>query len=537
MNILTARIKSLRRMAFRILIRVYRLIAGGVVDWICNLFLNFIERQSLPLIQDPVLLESAVSLAKKIRTKQVTCVSVVQAYIQRIQEVQPVINAVVEQRFNDALEEACHVDNLILSGEKTVQQLEKEFPLLGIPLSVKEAISVSGMLFTAGAVERKGVRASRDAEAVALLRKAGAIPIVVTNTSEQCFWMETYNNLYGRTNNPYDSRRTAGGSSGGEGALLAAAGSLIGIGNDIGGSIRIPACFNGVFGHKPSSGIVCNDGHFPHTELVLQPFIGTGPMSRYASDLRLMLKVMADDKAPEYRLNKKFDIRSLKVFYMDDNGGDSCTSAVSPDIKEALSQVIEHFRKTCDVPPQKVQIKHLKYGFRVWAHALSPVVTKTPRVGDLVLGKSSLFRALFELVKCFFGLSDHTFPILVTIIIDEILGPTKESHAAPFIAIQKKLEQSFQSLLQDNCVFLMPTMPEPAPFHYVSCLRAPNCGYVALFNILGLPATHCPLRLNADGLPIGLQIISGMKNDYLNLAVAEELEAMFGGWTCPAGGV
>lgn len=103
-------------------------------------------------------------------------------------------------------------------------------------------------------MSRKGKTAPEDSDAVAMMRKAGAIPLAVTNVSELCMWWESSNNLYGRTNNPYDTTRIVGGSSGGEGSLITAAGTPFGIGSDIGGSIRLPSFFNGIFGHKPSKG-------------------------------------------------------------------------------------------------------------------------------------------------------------------------------------------------------------------------------------------------------------------------------------------
>ena len=124
-------------------------------------------------------------------------------------------------------------------------------PLLGVPFTVKESIALEGMPNTAGVVARREYRASRTATAVKRLVDAGAIPLGVTNTSELTLWIESENRLYGRTNNPYDWSRTAGGSSGGEGAAVGSGGSAFGIGGDIGGSIRIPALFCGVFGHKP----------------------------------------------------------------------------------------------------------------------------------------------------------------------------------------------------------------------------------------------------------------------------------------------
>ena len=125
------------------------------------------------------------------------------------------------------------------------------------------------------------------------LIEAGAIPLGVTNTSELTLWIESSNNLYGRTSNPYDPTRTAGGSSGGEGAAVGCGGSPFGVGADIGGSIRIPALFCGVFGHKPSSGLVPNTGMYPPTPGEAGRMLGTGVIARRAEDLMPLLRLIA----------------------------------------------------------------------------------------------------------------------------------------------------------------------------------------------------------------------------------------------------
>ena len=137
----------------------------------------------------------------------------------------------------------------------------------------------------------------------------------VTNVSELCLWMESSNYVYGRTNNPYHYGRTPGGSSGGEGSILSAAGSPFGIGSDIGGSIRMPAFFNGIFGHKPSTGIVCNMGQIPVANGTLDSYLVTGPLSRFCCDLKPMLKVMMKpEKVNVLKLDDPVDLKKIKVF-------------------------------------------------------------------------------------------------------------------------------------------------------------------------------------------------------------------------------
>uniref|UniRef100_A0A914LPN0 Amidase domain-containing protein n=1 Tax=Meloidogyne incognita TaxID=6306 RepID=A0A914LPN0_MELIC len=153
------------------------------------------------------------------------------------------------------------------------------------------------------------------------VKDAGAILLAITNVPELALWWESSNKLYGRSNNPYDVRRTPGGSSGGEGALIAAAGSVIGLGNDVGGSLRVPAVFCGIFGLKPGPGIVPSSGIIPHVRggYVTQ-MASAGPMARYASDLALMLQVLAGEDVAQNRLHlqQPVNFKNVKIFYMEE---------------------------------------------------------------------------------------------------------------------------------------------------------------------------------------------------------------------------
>src|SRR5262249_8717417 len=146
---------------------------------------------------------------------------------------------------------------------------------------------------TGGLYARRGKPATRDATAVKRLRAAGAIPLGVTNVSELCMWMESANTVYGRTSNPYDLARTPGGRSGGEGAIVGAGASPVGLGSDVGGSIRMPAFFCGVFGHKPTGGLIPNTGQFPIAENDALRYLTTGPLCRRAEDLWPIVRTLA----------------------------------------------------------------------------------------------------------------------------------------------------------------------------------------------------------------------------------------------------
>ncbi|MDY0406370.1 amidase [Virgibacillus sp. 179-BFC.A HS] len=232
----------------------------------------------------------ATELAQKIRDREITCTEAVSDYIKQITKVNPRINAMVEERFTQAIEEAKEKD--LQLNESTAKG-----DLFGVPISVKEAYDVAGMKTTGGLLYRRKAFASEDAEVVKRLKNAGAIILGKTNTPELCFCQETENKLYGRTNNPWDIARTAGGSSGGEGSLLAAGGAAIGIGSDIGGSIRFPSHFNGVIGFKSGMFQVSADGNFPNINHPLQQrMLGLGPMGKSVRDMKRMYHIIADRK-------------------------------------------------------------------------------------------------------------------------------------------------------------------------------------------------------------------------------------------------
>jgi len=211
------------------------------------------------MASESLLFRSATELARMIRDREVSSRDVVEAHIRRIEEVNPSLNAVVATRFDDAREEARRADVLISRASAPGDVS----PLCGVPCTVKEAFALEGMPNTGGLLSRKGKVARQDATTVSRLRSAGAIPLGVTNVSELGMWVESNNLVYGRTASAHGRRRTSGGSSGGEGAIVSAGGSPFGLASDIGGSIRVPAFFNGVFGHKPTGGLVPNSGQFP----------------------------------------------------------------------------------------------------------------------------------------------------------------------------------------------------------------------------------------------------------------------------------
>ncbi|OXU26780.1 hypothetical protein TSAR_006488 [Trichomalopsis sarcophagae] len=502
--------------------------------------------EAQPPIKDLTLMHSATALAIKIRNRQLTSEEVVRSYIARIKEIQPILNCVTETRFEDALKEAKKCDELLKSPNgPSAELLAKEKPFLGVPFTTKDCIAIEKMKHTAGLVARKNCLADKDAESVHLMRLAGAIPIATTNVSELAMWWESTNCIYGTSRNPYNTRHIVGGSSGGEGCLLGAAGSPCGIGSDIGGSIRMPSFFNGIFGHKPSKGekekcivefakgIVSNHGQYPSADTADQDkLLGIGPMCRFAQDMAPILQVIAGKNADMLKLQSKVDMSKLKIYYMEDDGGQMFVSSVDPEIRDSMRQVLNYFEKAYGVKAKKVNIRKFKKSLALWFACMSTEPDKdfsyelTNRTGRI-----NIFAEYFKWITC---QSDHTFVALITATFERL----NVSHGSEFQAKLKEqckeLQQEFKDMLGDDGIFLYPTHPTAAPLHHEPIVKPFNFSYTAIINVLGLPATACPLGLNKQGLPIGLQVVGGLYQDHITLAVAEELQRGFGGWVPPA---
>lgn len=489
--------------------------------------------RAVPPPRSALLLLPARELARRLRLRQVKCVEVVETYIERIREVNPLINAVVKDRFEDALQEARQVDRLLAEG-RIDDSLEK-YPFLGVPFTVKEAFSLHGMPNTSGLVKRRCVIANTDAIVVGRMKQAGAIPLGVTNCSELCMWFESSNNVYGRTSNPYNLQHIAGGSSGGEGSVLAAACSVIGVGSDIGGSIRMPAFFNGVFGHKPTTGVVPNDGQFPIAQGVRRSFLCTGPMCRYAEDLEPMLRVMAGPEVHKLKLDENVSLEKIKFFCMDHDGGSMFVYPVEKEILQAQKKVVEHLESDLGVQVQRVSIHKMKYSFQIWSAMMSSQDsdgTEAQCFTELLGDHGKPVWPLWELLKWLVGMSSHTLPAIALGLTERVMK-LSPSINAKLVSMGKSLQAEMETLLGPDGVLLYPPHPTVAPRHHYPICMPFNFAYTAIFNVLGLPVTQCPLGLSSEGLPLGIQLVAASYNDRLTLAVARYLEEAFGGWVPP----
>nr|CAD7595869.1 unnamed protein product [Timema genevievae] len=390
----------------------------------------------------------------------------------------------------------------------------------------------AGMCHTSGLYCRRNIKAHEDGSAIAAMKRAGAIPLALTNVSEACMWWESNNLVHGRSNNPYNTHRIVGGSSGGEGCIHAAAASPIGIGSDIGGSIRMPAFFNGIFGHKPSRGIVSNFGQYPIPVGEQDTYLGIGPMCRFATDLAPTLRIISGKNAELLNLDEKVDIKKLKYYYMEDDGGSRMVSPVQKDIKESLRRVVAYLDKAHGIKAQKVRIDKLRNSADIWFSKMK--VKGCPKFSQQLVNCEGSLNVYWELCKWVLCMSNHTFIGLATAVLEDMgvqHGSEKHTH---FVGLCKELSQEIKEMLGTDGVFLYPTHPTTAPYHNEPLVKPFNFSYTGIVNILGLPATHCPLGLGTDGLPIGIQVIGALNQDRQTLAVAVELEKAFGGWVSPS---
>jgi len=460
----------------------------------------------------------AVSMAEQIRHKKLSPVGLVEAHLTRIEKLNPKLNAFVQVDAEGARRQA-------RAAEESVTRGEKVGPLHGVPISIKSSIEVTGMKCEAGSKLRAGFVAAKDAPLVSRLRRAGAIILGTTNTPELLMAWETDNLLYGRTNNPWDLSRTAGGSSGGEAAAIAAGCSAGGVGSDGGGSIRVPAHFSGICGLKPTPGRIPATGHFP---ISVGPFalIGVvGPMARTVSDLKLLFEVMQgpDDGDPSaapvpVRWPSRDDLKKLRIGYFEDDGRTPVTAETRAAVRtavEALKQAgfqVEPFR-----PEGLEQARQLWWQF-------------------FGIAGGMLLRPMTK------GREADLSPILKQHLNHVATEPPHTGQTLLDTWIMRDLvRMELFSQMREYPILLCPVASIPAFRHgersweidgkTVQYLDA--WSYTEWFNLLGNPAVAIPVGRSNEELPIGVQIVARPWEEELALAVAVELEGQRGAWQPP----
>lgn len=490
------------------------------------------KRSTIPLIDDHNIVTPAIKLSQQIKAGHISSEEVVESFIARIKILNPIINAVVDKRFEQALKEAREIDRKLADarkeqGDRSVLNL----PLVGVPVSVKETIAVDGYSFTGGLVGRRLVKAHKHSDAVKQLIMNGMIPIAVTNVPELAMWWDSSNPVYGKTNNPYDLSRIPGGSSGGEAALISSAGSVVGIGSDIAGSIRIPANFCGIYGHKPTPFVVSTEGMYPTVKGEREKLLGLGPMARYACDLAPMLKVLAGPKVDKLSLDEPVDLSRLKVFYIEDLG-DPLASACNADILKGIRDAVLHLTQKFKVQAEKVFFDEFKHGMFLWSAEANTDPSVPSMAKQFKDGSSGELNPLVELAKKVVSSSDHNINSIIATSLDKF-SPGPGSKGGQILTERAAdLRRKFTELVGDNGILLVPTHPEPAPKHHTTFLKVFNVSYTSVTTVLQAPITQVPLGLSKEGLPYGVQVIAKPYNDRLTIAVACELERL-SGWIPP----
>ena len=390
-------------------------------------------------------------------------------------------------------------------------------PLHGLPLTIKDTIDTAGLRTTSGSRLLANHVPERDATVVARLKDAGAIIIGKTNTPEMAIPYETNNPVFGRTNNPHDLERTAGGSSGGEAAAIAACLSPAGIGSDLSGSIRVPAHFCGIAGLKPTTGCVPVDGHTPRAEGSLLLGVGIGPMARTVGDLALLLKVIAGDA----KLQAAREIRRLRAAWYVNDG----IAPVDEEIVRAVERAAAALHDA-GIEIEPARPPGVEHGLRLWLELFSP----------------SVLRQLSEFYREREG--DAGPEVAAMLVRAHEADSSKEGkiaaaeHQAKAVVERERLREELLRWMKTTPIIIAPVGATCAFEHgaqrvevkgdSVSVFRA--FSYSQTYNVFGLPSVAVPAGRSAKGLPIGVQIIGPPFEEQTVLAVAEIVEEALGGW-------
>ena len=430
--------------------------------------------------------------------------------VERIEKFDPALNAVVVRDFERARAAALAADAALAWGDRR--------PLLGVPVTVKEAFNVEGLPTTWGIPGTGQPPAPEDAVLVRRLKAAGAIVIGKTNVAMQLADWQSDNPVYGRTNNPWDLARTPGGSSGGGAAALAAGYVSLEFGSDLVGSLRVPAHFCGVFAHKPTHGLVPMRGSAPPgtPALSADPWVDlavVGPMARSAADLGLALDVVAgpdDAQAIAYRLAlppaRHAALAAFRVLVLDAHPLVPTSTAV----RSALQRLAEGLARA---------------GCRV--ERGSPLLPDLARVASL-WGQLLWAQLGADMPGAEAGISHRDW-----------------IHAD---RMRAAMAHRWRALFAQWDVVLCPVSPTPAFLHDPGAMEArrlriddheiayqDQSPWSSLATLTGLPATAMPIGLSEEGLPVGMQIIGPYLEDRTTIAFAEAVEGAFGGFVPPPG--
>ena len=442
---------------------------------------------------------SASELAAAVAARRVSALALCDAAIRRVERLDASINAVVVRDFERAREQARARDEALAHGELR--------PLLGVPMTVKESYNVAGLPTTWGLPPFRGALAKEDAVLVARLKAAGAVILGKTNVPPALADWQSDNPIYGRTLNPHDPKRTPGGSSGGAAAAVASGMVALELGSDIGGSIRVPAHFCGVFGHKPSFGLLPQRGHdFPGTEGTAAVDLAVcGPLARTARDLALALDVLAGpdaDEAVGYHLAlpapRHETLAGCRMLVLAEH---PCARTEAP-LRAALEMLVGDLAKAgARIERASPLLPDLAAAHKAYMTMLTTITTRGVPGERAVISAHDWFNLLDRRERM--GRQWRSLFEAFDVVLTPPFGVAAFEHV-------DEPDWRLRTLVIDG---------EPTP--YGDQLAWPG---VATF--AGLPVTVAPMATNAAGLPMGVQIVGPYLGDRTTIAVAGQIGAI-----------
>jgi amidase len=452
----------------------------------------------------------ALELAGLIRGGEVSSREVVEDHLVRVDKVNGQLNAIVRLLADEALAAADDADRAIADGRALGQ-------LHGVPCTVKENIDVAGTPTTQGVLALSEAVASVDAPTVARMRGAGAIPFARTNLPDLGLRIHTHSSLHGLTRNPWNPHVTAGGSSGGEAAALASGMSPIGLGNDIGGSLRNPAHCCGIASIKPSVGVVPMATVIPPEDLMLaqQQMLVEGPMARHVADVRAGLLTIAgmdvrDPRSVPAQLTDAAPDERLRVAVLAEPPGGTTDTGIAATVRRLADILSDAGHDVVEaVPPDYEHVLQL------WAMSL---------IIDLRVQRPMLDAVVGDDGRAIIANFDLAVPKLD---VDQILG---------FQVDRFRAMRMWSAFFAEHPVLLSPTWAHPAFVHGQDIGDSESGAMLEILrpvlpaNVLGLPAAVVPGGV-VNGLPVGVQVMGDRYTDLRCLTVAAEIEATVGRFT------
>jgi amidase len=471
----------------------------------------------------------AVDIARAIRSREVRAVDVLEILLSRIESLNPPLNAIVTLDVAGARERAQSADEALRRGEVWG-------PLHGVPITVKDSFETAGVRTVSGHLAFAHHLPQVDAVAVARLRQSGGILLGKTNVPELARGIQTDNPVFGRTNNPWDLGRTPGGSSGGAAAAVAAALTYLDLGSDIGGSIRIPAHFCGVYGLKTTARRVSGRGHLasprpPAIPSDMRPLVelaSVGPIARSIEDLRLALSILAEPNTPALEPPRARRAGELRLAWGEDFGG----TPLDADSHEQMQTLAEKLVEAGVVIDRGTPPFDFDEAWYIAGVCLGSVDT---------LLQSATRRWLRRWGAPVLGLLGRSPSLKRGLIAGASLRPNVVRDA---LARREKLIERLERFLDERDAWICPVFPTPAFTHRgvdepievdgrsVSQLMA-NLSHSLIFNVTGHPVVTLPIGLSSEGLPIGVQVVGRRWQETALLDVAEPIAKLAGGFRSP----